>query len=53
MDGQDFFANGAPAGCFRGANFFKQPDPLGKRMSPSYSDIQALNIFEPQPNEHA
>jgi hypothetical protein len=21
MDGQDFFANGAPAGCFRGAIF--------------------------------
>jgi hypothetical protein len=48
MDGQDFFANGAPAGCFRGANFFKQPDPLGKRMSPSCPDVQALNIFEPR-----
>jgi hypothetical protein len=48
MDGQVFFANGAPAGCFRGANFSKQPDPLGKRMSPSCPDVQALNIFEPR-----
>ena len=48
MGGQDFFANGAPAGCFRGAIFFKQPDPLGKRISPCCPDVQALNIFEPR-----
>jgi len=44
MDGQDFFAHSAPALCFRGANFCKQPDPLGIRMSPSCPDVQALNI---------
>ena len=36
------------AGCFRGAIFFKQPDLLGIRMSPSCPDVQALNTFEPR-----